>query len=187
MNDSIKQLQDHIKIKSNNKKLLELYPNAKIGLLDKRLASLVNKNKCCEVGKILRLDEFVLVGNLNKKIHKIENKIISDCCESLIGAIYLDKGFEISKNFILKTWKKFLDLTDMTIVDSKTKLQEYSLKQYKSLPIYKVISNTGPKHKPKFNVGVKLNNTKFIFARGSSIKNAEQLAAKELLKKINQL
>ncbi len=222
MSDSIKQLQDHIKIKFNNKKLLllaishksfnstmnyekleflgdrvlgltiskkllELYPNAKIGLLDKRLASLVNKNKCCEVGKILRLDEFVLVGNLNKKIHKIENKIISDCCESLIGAIYLDKGFEISKNFILKTWKKFLDLTDMTIVDSKTKLQEYSLKQYKSLPIYKVISNTGPKHKPKFNVGVKLNNTKFIFARGSSIKNAEQLAAKELLKKINQL
>ena len=222
MKNIIKKLQDHIKIKFNNKKLLllaithksfnstmnnekleflgdrvlgltiskkllELYPNAKVGLLDKRLASLVNKNKCCEVGKILRLDEFVLVGNSNKKKHKIENKIISDCCESLIGAIYLDKGFEISKNFILSTWNEFLDLTDLTIVDSKTKLQEYSLRQFKSLPIYKVISNTGPRHNPKFKIAVKLNNTKFIFASGSSKKNAEQLAAKELLKKINQL
>ena len=80
-----------------------------------------------------------------------------------------------------------MDLTDLTIVDSKTKLQEYSLKQSKSLPIYKVISNTGPRHNPKFKVAVKLNNTKFIFASGSSKKNAEQLAAKELLKKINQL
>ena len=122
-----------------------------------------------------------------KKKHKIENKIISDCCESLIGAIYLDKGFEISKNFILNTWKEFLDLTDLTILDSKTKLQEYSLKQFKSLPIYKIISNTGPRHNPKFKVGVKLKNTKFIFASGSSKKNAEQLAAKVFLKNINQL
>ena len=222
MSDSIKQLQDHIKIKFNNKKLLllaithksfnstmnyekleflgdrvlgltiskkllELYPNEKVGFLDKCLASLVNKNKCCEVGKILRLDEFILVGNSNNRKHKIENKIISDCCESLIGAIYLDKGFEISNNFILNTWKEFLDLTDLTILDSKTKLQEYSLKQFKSLPIYKVISNTGPRHNPKFKVSVKIKNTKFIIASSSSKKKAEQLAAKVLLKNINQL
>ena len=64
------------------------------------------------------------------------------------------------------------------LIDNKTKLQEFSLKHYKTLPTYKVISNTGPRHKPNFKVGVKLKNTKFIFSNGSSKKNAEQSAAK---------
>ena len=57
------------------KKLLELYPNDKEGILDKKLASLVNKNKCFDVGKRLMLDEFILVGNSNKYSTRIENKI----------------------------------------------------------------------------------------------------------------
>jgi len=170
-----------------SKKLIELYPGEKVGILDKKLASLVNKNICYEVGKILKLQEFILVGNSNKKLIKIENKIISDSCESLIGAIYLDKGFETSKKFILNIWDSFLNLSQETIIDSKTKLQEYSLKNFKILPFYKLVSNTGPRHKPKFKVGVKLKNTKFIFANGSSKKNAEQLAAKKLLNSLNQL
>ena len=170
-----------------SKKLIELYPDEKVGILDKKFASLVNKNICYQVGKILKLHEFILVGNSNKKLIKIENKIISDSCESLIGAIYLDKGFETSKKFILNIWNSFLNLSQETIIDSKTKLQEYSLKNFKILPFYKLVSNTGPRHKPKFKVGVKLKNTKFIFANGSSKKNAEQLAAKKLLNSLNQL
>lgn len=168
-----------------SKKLIDLYPGEKVGILDKKLASLVNKNICYEVGKILKLHEFILVGNSNKKLIKIENKIISDSCESLIGAIYLDKGFETSKKFILNIWDNFLKHSLETIIDSKTKLQEYSLKNFKILPFYKLVSNTGPRHKPKFKVGVKLKNTKFIFANGSSKKNAEQLAAKKLLSTLN--
>tara|TARA_Y100000590_G_C15310628_1_gene859999 strand:+ start:9 stop:677 length:669 start_codon:yes stop_codon:yes gene_type:complete len=170
-----------------SKKLIELYPEEKVGILDKKFASLVNKNICYEIGKILKLHEFILIGNPNKKLTKIENKIISDSCESLIGAIYLDKGFEVSKKFILNIWNEFLNLSQETIIDSKTKLQEYSLKNFKILPFYKLVSNTGPRHKPKFKVGVKLKNTKFIFATGSSKKNAEQFAAKKLLNTLNEL
>ena len=101
-----------------SKKLIQLFPNEKVGTLDKKLASLVNKNKCYEIGKILKLDEFVLLGNSNKKISKIENKIISDCCESVIGAIYIEKGFEISKKFIIDVWKNYLKHSDKNIVDS---------------------------------------------------------------------
>jgi len=169
-----------------SKKLIQLFPNEKVGTLDKKLASLVNKNKCYEIGKILKLDEFVLLGNSNKKISKIENKIISDCCESVIGAIYIEKGFEISKKFIIDVWKNYLKHSDKNIVDSKTKLQEFSLKKFKTLPIYKLISNTGPRHKPNFKVAVKIKNTKYTTAEGSSKKNAEQMAAKSLLKTINQ-
>ncbi len=150
---------------------------------DKKLASLVNKNKCLEVGKSIGLEKFILVGNKNKKT-KVENKIIADSIEALIAAIYYDKGFEISEKFILTMWKNFINLSDLTIVDSKTKLQEYSLKKYKSLPLYKLISSSGPKHKPKFIMSVRLNDTKFFEGSGDSKKKAEQNAAKKLLDNI---
>ena len=166
-------------------KLIEIFPDEKVGILDKKFASLVNKNKCYEVGKNLMLNKFILIGNLNKKSQIIENKIISDSCESLIGAIYLDKGFDIAKKFILKNWGEYLNSSVNTIIDPKTKLQEYSLKKFKTLPVYKVISTSGPKHKPNFKVGVKIKNTKIFYSIGSSKRNAEQLAANELLKSLN--
>jgi len=169
-----------------SKKLYELYPNEKVGSLDKKLASLVNKNKCLEIGNSLNLKEFVITGNSKTRNNIVENKIISDCCEALIGAIYLDKGFEVSKSFILKLWNNLINDAETTFIDAKTQLQEYSLKNYKILPIYKLISNTGPRHKPNFKVGVKLKNSTYVYAIGSSKKNAEQSAASELLKKINQ-
>ena len=169
-----------------SKKLFELFPNEKVGSLDKKLASLVNKNKCLEVGNTLNLKEFVITGNSKSSKNIVENKIISDCCEAIIGAIYLDRGFEVSKIFILKQWKNLINNSEITFVDAKTRLQEYSLKNFKILPIYKLVSNTGPRHKPKFKVGVKLKNSSYIYAIGSSKKIAEQSAASELLKKINQ-
>ena len=168
-----------------SKKLIELFPNEKEGFLDKKLASLVNKNRCLEIAKSINLEKFILVGNKNTK-SKIENKIISDCCEAVIGAIYLDRGFEVSKHFILNLWKNLINDAETTFIDAKTQLQEYSLKNFKILPIYKLVSNTGPRHKPNFKVGVKLKNSTYVFAIGSSKKNAEQSAASELLKKINQ-
>ena len=169
-----------------SKKLFEIFPNEKVGSLDKKLASLVNKNKCLEVGNLLNLKEFVITGNSKSSKNIVENKIISDCCEAIIGAIYLDRGFEVSKIFILKQWKNLINNSEITFVDAKTRLQEYSLKNFKILPIYKLVSNTGPRHKPKFKVGVKLKNSTYIYAIGSSKKIAEQSAASELLKKINQ-
>ena len=169
-----------------SKKLFELFPNEKVGSLDKKLASLVNKNKCLEVGNLLNLKEFVITGNSKSSKNIVENKIISDCCEAIIGAIYLDWGFEVSKIFILKQWKNLINNSVITFVDAKTRLLEYSLKNFKILPIYKLVSNTGPRHKPKFKVGVILKNSTYIYAIGSSKKIAEQSAASELLKKINQ-
>ena len=166
-------------------KLFSLYPDEKVGVLDKKFSNLVNKNICYQVGIKLKLNEFILIGNSKKKILNIENKIISDACESIIAAIYLDKGFKITNEFVLKTWKKFLNVSNETIVDAKTKLQEFSLKKFKSLPVYKIISNTGPKHKPVFKVGVKIKNTNFIFSSGTSKKNAEQSAASILLKNLD--
>ena len=80
-------------------------------------------------------------------------------------------------NLILNLWKKNIKDSVITQIDAKTKLQEFSLKKYKKLPTYKIISNTGPRHKPIFKVAVKLPNSKYYTAEGSSKKDAEQNAA----------
>ena len=166
-------------------KLIELYPYEKVGILDKRFSNLVNKNTCYQIGIKLKLNQFVLIGNSKKKALKVENKIISDVCESIIGAMYLDRGLKTSNDFILGMWNDHIKISNETIIDAKTKLQEFSLKKFKSLPEYKIISNTGPRHKPIFKVGVKIKNSKFIYSNGSSKKNAEQSAAQILLKNLN--
>ena len=97
-NEKLEFLGDRVLGLVISNKLIEIFPDEKVGILDKKFASLVNKNKCYEVGKNLMLNRFILIGNSNKKSKIIENKIISDSCESLIGAIYLDKGFDIAKN-----------------------------------------------------------------------------------------
>jgi len=166
------------------KKLLELYPEEREGVLDKKFASLVNKRKCLEIAKKIELDKYILVLNPKNKKIAIEDKIIADCLEALIGAIYLDSGLNFTEKFILNLWSKHIKASVVTQIDAKTKLQEHSLKIFKVLPIYKLISNTGPRHKPLFKVAVKLKDTTFFTAQGASKKDAEQNAASLCLESI---
>ena len=166
------------------KKLLKKFPNENEGILDKKFASLVNKKKCYEIAKSLQLEKFILMGNNGRSSKLIEDKIISDCCESLLGAIYIDQGINVVEKFVLRMWSDHLNSSENTFIDSKTKLQEFSLKKYKILPVYKLIANTGPRHKPKFKVSVKIKNFSFVVGEGLSKKEAEQNAAKSFIEKI---
>ena len=159
------------------KKLLEIYPDEKEGILDKKFASLVNKKTCLQIAKKINLNKYILTLDVKKKRNIIEDKVMSDCCEALIGSIYLDRGYSSVEKFILELWSDNIKDSIVTQIDAKTKLQEFSLKRFKKLPIYKLVSNTGPRHKPLFKVGVKLIDTKFYFAEGNSKKDAEQNAA----------
>ena len=169
------------------KKLLEIYPDEKEGILDKKFASLVNKKTCLEIAQKLELNNYILTLNLGNKKTLIEDKVLSDSCEALIGAIYLDKGLQTVEKIILNLWSKKIKDSAVTQIDAKTKLQEFSLKKFKRLPIYKLISNTGPRHKPLFKVAVKLIDTKFFTAQGNSKKDAEQNAAIICLQNIKNL
>ena len=176
-NEKIEFLGDRVLGLIIAKKLLEIYPEEKEGILDKKFASLVNKKKCLEIAKKIELENYILVFNPKNKKIVIEDKIVADCLEALIGAIYLDKGLNFTEKFVLNLWSKHIRASVVTQIDAKTKLQEYSLKIFKVLPIYKLISNTGPRHKPLFKVAVKLKDTKFFTAEGVSKKDAEQNAA----------
>ena len=185
-NEKIEFLGDRVLGLVIAKKLLEIYPDETEGILDKKFASLVNKKTCLDIAKKINLASYVKTFNSNNKKIKIEDKIISDSCEALIGSIYLDKGFSIVEKTILNLWKDHIEKSVITEIDAKTKLQELTLKKFKKLPTYKLISNSGPRHKPVFKVGVKLPNTKYFIASGKSKKEAEQNAAIECLKVTNK-
>ncbi|WP_435163943.1 ribonuclease III [Candidatus Pelagibacter bacterium nBUS_25] len=183
-NEKIEFLGDRVLGLVIAKKLLEAYPDEKEGILDKKFASLVNKKTCLEIAKKINLEKFILTFNSKNKKIKIEDKIVSDGCEALIGAIYLDKGIIVAEKVILNLWKNKIKESVVTQIDAKTKLQELALKNFKKLPNYKLISSTGPRHKPSFKVGVKLPNSKYFFGLGKSKKEAEQNAAIACLKSI---
>ena len=181
-NEKLEFLGDRVLALVLSKKLFNLYPYESEGNLDKKFASLVNRETCLKISKILELEKFLILGNTYKKNSKIEDKILSDACEALIGAIYLDSGYKVVEGFILKFWTDEIKKSGKIEIDSKTKLQEYSLKRFQKLPIYKVLVYKGPQHIPSYKVSVKIYGSNFFFGVGNSKKIAEHDAAKKLLK-----
>ena len=162
--------------------LLEKYPDEKEGIIDKKFANLVNKKTCSLIAKKINLKKFILLGSTHKKVERSADKISSDCLEAIVGAIYLDGGLKSVEKFILMFWDEFLLKSSITLIDSKTKLQEFSLKKFKELPKYIFFKKTGPQHRPLFKTEVQIPNSKKIIGVGSSKKNAQQNAAAKLLK-----
>ena len=181
-NEKLEFLGDRVLGLVLSKKLFNLYPNVSEGKLDNKFASLVNRKTCLKISKILELEKFLILGRTYKSNMKVEDKILSDASEALIGAIYLDSGYKVAETFIIKYWEKEIEKTINTTVDSKTKLQEYSLRYYKKLPIYKTISFKGPAHIPSYKVSVKIVNSNYFYGVGSSKKIAELVAAEKLIK-----
>ena len=168
-----------------SEKLLDKYPEEKEGIIDKKFANLVNKKTCILIARKINLKKFILLGSSHKKLERSADKISSDCLEAIVGAIYLDGGLKSVEKFILNFWEEFLSKSNITLIDSKTKLQEHSLKKFKELPKYVFFKKTGPQHRPIFKTEVQIPNSKKIIGTGSSKKNAQQNAAAKLLKILN--
>ena len=184
-NEKLEFLGDRVLGLIISQKLLEKFPGEKEGIIDKKFSNLVNKKTCSLIAKKLQLKKFLFLGPSHKNLERSEDKIISDCLEAIVGAIYLDGGLKASQKFILNVWDFYLDKSIITLVDSKTQLQEYSLKQFKELPKYFFHKKIGPQHKPLFKTEVQIPNSKKISGTGTSKKNAQQNAASKLLKILN--
>ena len=183
-NEKLEFLGDRVIGLILSKKLYDLYPNETEGTLDKKFAKLVNKNTCAAIAWSNGFNFFIKMGNSKKNINKNDLKILSDVCESIIGAIYIDRGFNYVKELVLRLWKNDIDNSFITTLDPKTKLQEYSLKLFKKLPKYHLLSSKGPRHSPIFKVSVSIKKSKQFIGSGNSKKEAEQAAANNLLKDI---
>ena len=170
-----------------SKKLIDLYPKKTEGVLDKRFAKLVNRKTCSSIARSNGIKNFIIKAESKKKINQKDEKILSDTCEAIIGAVYVDRGYNYVKEFVLRLWKNEIRESHITVVDSKTKLQEYSLKLYKKLPIYCLLSSKGPKHNILFKMSVAVDGSRQFIGHGNSKKQAEQDAANNLLKSINNI
>ena len=184
-NEKLEFLGDRVLGLVISEKLLEKYPEEKEGIIDKKYANLVNKKTCLLVAKKINLKKFILLGDSHKKLERSADKISSDCLEAVVGAIYLDGGLKSIEKFILNFWKEYLLKSTVTLIDSKTKLQEFSLKKFKELPKYIFFKKTGPQHRPLFKTEVQIPNSKKIIGEVSSKKNAQQNAAAKLIKILN--
>ena len=145
----------------------------------------MNRKTCCDIAWSIGIQNYIIIGNKKKKIIKADEKILSDCCEAIIGAIYIDRGFDIVRNYILKIWKKKIEASNVTILDPKTKLQEYSLKAYKKLPLYRLVSSSGPRHNPIYKIAVSIIGSKHFIGVGNSKQQAELDGAAKLLRTKN--
>ena len=184
-NEKLEFLGDRVLGLVISKKLLDKYPYEKEGIIDKKFANLVNKKTCVSIAKKLNLKKYLFLGPSHKYLERSADKIISDCLEAIVGAIYLDGNLKSSEKFILNFWESYIVKSIVTQIDSKTKLQEYSLKKFKILPKYTFFKKTGPQHKPIFKTEVEIPESKKIVGTGTSKKNAQQNAANKLIKILN--
>ena len=184
-NEKLEFLGDRVLGLTISEILLEKYPDEKEGVIDKKFANLVNKKTCSLIARKIDLKKFILLGSSHRKLDRSSDKITSDCLEAIVGAIYLDGGFKFAKKFIHHFWEEYLLKSNITLIDSKTKLQEFSLKKFKVLPKYIFSKKTGPQHRPLFRTEVQIPNSKKVIGIGSSKKNAQQDAANKLLKHLN--
>ena len=163
------------------------FPHLGEGEMSLIRASLVNRDRLGEIAKKLKIEKFLLMGkNFDEKGLKT---VLADSLEAIIGAIFLDLGFEKAKGFIEKNILSQVEeiVEQKRYKDPKTLLQEILQKKFKSLPEYKILEISGPPHKRYFKVGLYLNGKLTAKGQGSSKKEAEIDAAMKTLEKFHHL
>ena len=181
-NENLEFLGDRVLGLVIAEKLIKDYPSADEGSLDKMLSSLVNRNTCFMVANNLALGDFILLGSTERSsLGNKKKSILSNACESILGAVYQDSDFVIVKKLILELWREHIHNIDQNLIDPKSFLQEWTLKKYKKLPEYKTLSKEGPDHEPIFEIELKFMNYKKAFSKARSIKEAEKLAAESFI------
>lgn len=163
------------------------YPNPE-GELTNWRASLVNSKMLYRHAKILDLGEYLYLsrGESKDSDSKARSFILADALEAIIGAVYLDQGYEVAKKLITKNLIGELEhiIENELYLDPKSKFQELAQEELSITPAYRVISESGPDHKKKFKVGVYLDEDLIASGLGTSKREAQENAAdKALIKK----
>jgi ribonuclease III len=148
------------------------------GQLAARLSQLVRGETCAVVGQKLGLDEFIIVGSVEKTkgVQRIAS-VVGDVVEALIGALYLDGGLETARAFILNCWGELLSKSPADHKDAKTFVQEWALARAMPLPLYEVTSREGLEHAPVFTISLKVGSLNIASGSGASKQGAEMAAA----------
>lgn len=163
--------------------LLKRFPSDDEGRLARRLNWLVRREACARVARDLKLDELMLTAKTTRRGQAAASqKVLSDLCEAVIAAIYLDQGLPVARDFILAHWAPLFAAHREAARDAKSALQELAAARKLATPAYRVVGREGPDHAPRFTVEVAVDGAGAARGEGGSKRAAEQAAAEELLK-----
>ncbi len=178
-------LGDHVLGLVMSDMLYRAFPKANEGELSRRLADLVRKETCAEVARAMDLGPQLKLGSSESHAGgRLRTTILADACEALVGAVFIDGGYDAAEEMIGTFWKERMLTPTRPLRDSKTMLQEWAQARGLPTPAYQELARTGPHHDPEFRVAVVLPDRPPAEGLGNSKRAAEQAAAAAMLTRV---
>jgi ribonuclease-3 len=186
-NNSYQRLEflgDHVLGLIISDMLFRAFPKADEGELSRRLADLVRREACADVARAIDLGVALRLGSSeNNAGGRMRTAILADVCESLVGAVFVDGGYEAAVKLVGQLWGERMRTPVRPLRDPKTILQEWAQARGLPTPTYREVARTGPQHDPVFRVAVVLPGKESVEGVDRSKRGAEQAAAAALLKR----
>ena len=186
-NNSYQRLEflgDHVLGLIISDMLFRAFPKADEGELSRRLADLVRREACADVARAINLGEALRLGSSeNNAGGRTRIAILADVCEALVGAVFVDGGYEAAVKLVEKLWGERMRTPVRPLRDPKTILQEWAQARGLPTPTYREVARTGPQHNPVFRVAVVLPGKEVCEGVDRSKRGAEQAAAAALLER----
>ena len=162
--------------------LFHTFPAEAVGSVAARFAKLVDRETLHVVAMEIRLELFLrYVPEQGASAGRRTVAPLADACEAVIGAIYLDGGFNAARTFVQQRWSRWIDQDVQPRRDAKSKLQEWAQGHGLPRPVYREVSRSGPPHLPVFKVEVAVDGYPPVEGEGYSKREAEQGVAEKLL------
>ncbi len=162
--------------------LYRTFPGAPEGELSRRLAELVRRESCAEIAIAWDVGPYLKLGAGEAHAGERRNQtILADVCEAIIGAAFMDGGYEAARDLVERAFQPLLEAPRRPLRDPKSALQEWAQGRGLPPPTYSIVEQTGPDHAPRFRVMVKVKGAETEFGLGTSKRIAEQAAARSLL------
>ena len=165
-------------------KIFIKFNSRKEGELSSYFNYLVQRSTCVIIARKINLDNFIIFGKSEFSSDGLKDSILYNILESLIGAIFIDSGYDNAKIVVSTLWDDLIndEKIDLNISNPKSELQETVLSSKKDLPVYKLLSVSGKDHKPEFTIMLSVVGYESVLAIGNSKQEAEKNAAMEMLK-----
>ena len=166
--------------------LLRRFPDEREGDLARRHGALVRAGTLVEVAEAVGLAVYIRLGESERLSGAVKPTILADALEALLGAIYFDGGYEVAARCVERLWADRVSSDSAAPRDPKTALQEWAQARRLPLPAYREADREGPPHAPLFVVEVTVKGHATARGRGGSKREAERLAALELLARLEK-
>ena len=186
-NERLEFLGDRVLGLSICQQLMSAFPRASEGELARRYNRLVARKMCAVIAQSLDLGRFLILSSGEARAGgRSKSTILANAMEAVLGAVFLDGGYEKAHQVITQLWRAELTVGGDFLLDAKTALQEWAQGKGFDLPVYKDVGRSGPDHQPLFSCEVQVEQVGLGQGNGPSKRAAEQRAAQDLLEKINE-